>query len=96
VWVRLTYGKIQPDKIDEFRRIYNEEIMPVVKKQKGILDVYWMESTEEVGEGISLTSWDNKENGEKYEASGTYQEMVNKVKHTFASSPTLKSYEIKK
>ena len=96
MWVRITYGKIQPDKMDEFRKIYNEKIIPVVKKQKGNVDVYWMESTEEEGEGLSLTSWDNKENGETYESSGTYQEMVDKVKHTFAAPPTMKSYEVKK
>ncbi|MFX1478653.1 MAG: antibiotic biosynthesis monooxygenase family protein [Promethearchaeota archaeon] len=96
MWVRITYGKIQPDKMDEFRKIYNEEIVPVVKKQKGIIDVYWMEDTEVLGDGISLTSWDTKENGEIYESSGTYQEMVNKVKHTFVEPPTLKSFEVKR
>jgi quinol monooxygenase YgiN len=96
MWVRLTYGKIEPDKMDEFRKIYNEEIVPIIKKQKGIIEVYWMESTEEEGEGISLTSWDSKENGETYESSGTYLEMVGKVQHTFAELPILKSYEVKK
>ena len=96
MWVRLTFAKIQPDKMDEFRKIYNEELVPIIKAQKGNVDVFVMESVDEEGEGISLTSWDSKEDGDKYEASGTYVEMVNKVRHTFASPPTLKSYEVKK
>ena len=96
MWVRLTFAKIQPDKMDEFRKIYNGEIVPTVKAQKGNLDIFVMEAVNEGDESISFTSWDNKENGDIYEASGTYAEMVNKVKHTFAVPPTLKSYEVKK
>ena len=51
---------------------------------------------DEEGEVISFTSWDRKEDGDKYEASGTYVELVNKVKHTFADPTTQKSYEVKK
>jgi len=95
MWVRLTFAKIQPDKMDEFRKIYNEEVVPIIKAQKGNVDVFMMESVDEEGEGISLTSWDSKEDGDRYEASGTYGELVNKVRHMFAGPPTLKSYEVK-
>jgi heme-degrading monooxygenase HmoA len=94
MWVRLTFAKIQPDKMDEFRKIYNEEIVPTVKAQKGNVDIFGLEAVDEGEAYISFTSWDNKENGDTYEASGTYGEMVNKVKHTFAGPPTLKSYEV--
>ena len=96
MWVRLTFAKIQPDKMDEFRKIYYEELVPTVKAQKGNVDIFFLEPVDEEEEGISLSSWDSKEDGDKYEASGTYGEMVNRVRHTFASPPTLKSYEVKK
>ena len=97
MWVRLTFVKIQPDKVDELRKVYYEEIVPVVKAQKGIVDIFLMEPIDEDEDEdfISLTSWDNKANGDTYEASGTYPEMVNKVKFGFAAPPTLKSYEVK-
>jgi quinol monooxygenase YgiN len=95
MWVRLTLAKIQPDKMDEFRKIYNEEIVPTVKPQKGNVHIFLMESVDEVGDGISFSAWDSKEDGDTYEASGTYAEMVNKVKHLFVGPPTLKSYEVK-
>ena len=95
MWVRLTFVKIQPDKVDELRKVFYDEIVPTVKAQKGIIDVYLMEPINENEEFISLTSWDSKANGDTYEASGTYPEMVNKVKFGFAAPPTLKSYEVK-
>lgn len=54
-----------------------------------------MELIDKDEEFISLTSWDSKANGDTYESSGTYPEMVNKVKFAFATPPTLKSYEVK-
>ncbi len=96
MWIRLIEVKIQPDKLDEARKIYNEEIVPTVKTQKGNVDMFLMESMDREGEMVSFTSWDSKEDGDTYEASGTYVEMVNKVKHTFAGMPTLWSYDVKK
>jgi heme-degrading monooxygenase HmoA len=95
MWVRLTFVKIQPDKLDEVRRIYYDDIVPTVKAQKGNIDIFLLEPVGEDEEFISLTSWDSKENGDAYETSGTYPEMVNKVKKGFAGPPTLKSYEVK-
>jgi len=95
MWVRLTFVKIQPDKVDELRKVYYEEVVPVVKAQKGIVDIFLMEPIDEDEDFISLTSWDSKANGDTYEASGTYLEMVNKVKFGFVATPTLKSYEVK-
>jgi len=94
--VRLIEVKIQPDKLDDLRKIYNEQIVPTVKAQKGNIDIFLMESMDKEGEVISFTAWDSREDVDTYEASGTYVGMVNKVKHTFAGAPTLWSYEVKK
>ena len=96
MWIRLIEVKIKHDKLDEARKIYNEEIVPTVKEQKGNIDMFLMESNDRECVVISFTSWETQENGEAYEKSGTYVKMVNKVKHTFAGAPTLWSYEVKK
>ena len=96
MWIRLIEVKVQPDKRDEIRKIYNEEIVPTMKAQKGNVDVFLMESMDREGQVISFTSWESQEDGDAYEASGTYVEMINKVKHTFAGTPTLWSYDVKK
>ena len=96
MWVRLTFVKIQPNKVDELRKIYYEEIVPVVKAQKGNVDIFLLEPVAEEEEFISHNAWESKADGDTYEASGTYATMVDKVKHTFAGPPTLKSYEVQK
>ena len=41
--VRLTFVKIQPDKVDELRKVYYGEIVPIIKAQKGIIDLFLIE-----------------------------------------------------
>jgi len=48
MWVRLTFVKLQPDKLDETMKIYYEEIVPTVNAQKGIIDTYLMEPRDKV------------------------------------------------
>ena len=95
MWVRQIIVNIHPDKLDEFRKIYNEQIVPTVKAHKGNLHTFLMESIDKEGETTSFTAWETQEDGDAYERSGTYVEMVNRVKHTFAGIPTLWSYEVR-
>jgi quinol monooxygenase YgiN len=96
MWIRLIEVHIDPDKTDEFRKIYNEEIVPVLKAQKGNIDAFLMESQDRPGQLISFTSWKRREDGDVYESSGDYVKNINKVKHTFTEMPTLWSYVVKK
>ena len=96
MWVRLTFVKIKPEKLDECRRIMIDEIIPIVKAQKGNIDCCLLESVDEKGDAISYSSWESKEDGDAYEASGTYEEMVNMVRHTHVGPTTLKTYEDKR
>ena len=95
MWARLTFTKIKPDKIDEARALYNSEVISgVIRQQKGYRFNHLLESTNNPGEAISFTVFDSQADGEAYEQSGAYKELVGKFGPYFAASPELKSYEI--
>lgn len=94
-WIRLTYFKLQPERVGEVRRIYYEEIVPTVREQWGNVDIFLLEPVEENGEFISCTVWESQADGEIYESRGVYGEAVDKIRHTFTGPATLKSYEVK-
>jgi len=95
MWCRLTFVKFDPNKLDEGRRLFEEVGIPVIKTQKGNIDVLLLESANELGEAIALTSWETKEDADAYESSGTYRELVSKIIHTHVRQPMLKQYEVK-
>ncbi len=84
MFVRVLSLVIQDDKLDEFKKLYAEHIIPSLKLTEGCRYVYLTESVNEKNEFISVTIWDKKEYAEKYEASGKFQELTNIIKHTFS------------
>ena len=96
MFVRLTYLAFLPGKVDEAKKIYNDEIVPVVKQQKGNLDCRMLEPVDRSDDYISMTVWDNKEDADAYHASGTYKQLVERVQALYSKNPVLKVYSTEK
>lgn len=94
MFARLTSLNFQPGKAEEAKRIYNEDIVPVVKSQKGNVGIWLLEPTNERDEYISLTEWISKADADAYESSGTYKTLVDKLKDRYASKPVLRTYNV--
>jgi heme-degrading monooxygenase HmoA len=92
MYVRLTYLNFLPGKLEEAKRIYFNELVPVVKKQKGNLDCKMLEPVNKEDDFISLTVWDSKEDADAYHASGVYKQLVDRVRHTYSKEPVLRVY----
>jgi quinol monooxygenase YgiN len=90
--VRLTFCKFLPDKITEAKRIYNQDIVPVAKKQKGNLRIFLLEPVDMADDFISVTEWKSKEDADAYHTSGIYKSLVNKLEKFFMKEPTIKVY----
>ena len=90
--VRLTYLNFLPEKIEEAKKIYNAEIVPVVKQQNGNLDCRLLEPIDKTDEFISMTVWENEEGANTYHSSGVYRQLVAKIKDSYAKDPVLKVY----
>ena len=96
VWVRLTYVKVDPANGDEVRDLYNsDEMSGVISQQKGHRFHHLLESVDAPGETISLTAFDSQEDAEAYEQSGTYKELVDKVRNYLTAPPELRTYEVR-
>src|SRR6266568_6839742 len=90
--VRLTYLNFLPEKAEEAKRTYNEEIVAVVKKQKGNLDCRLLEPVDKTDDYISMTVWETKQDADTYHSSGVYRQLVDRVRNLFSKEPVLKVY----
>ena len=90
--VRLTYVKFYPDAIDDAKKIYNQEVVPVAKMQKGNLGIRLIEPADKADDFISISEWASSEDAELYESSGVYKNLVNKLVDFLAKQPVLKTY----
>ena len=92
MYVRLTYLKFLPGKIDQAKKLYNDELAPVVRQQKGNIDCRMLEPVDANDEYISMTLWDNQQDADAYHSSGVYKQLVDRVRDALAAPPVLKVY----
>jgi len=90
--VRLTYLSFLPQNLVQAKRIYYDEVIPTVKKQKGNIDCRLLEPIDKNDEYVSMTTWDTKADADAYESSGVYRNLVDRVRKDFAKPPVLKVY----
>ena len=94
MFVRLTFLDFLPHQVENAKKIFNDEIVPVVKVQKGNIGIWLLEPTDHNDQFISLTEWATQADADSYDSSGTYRELVDKVKSMYRSKPSLKTYNI--
>lgn len=96
MWIRLGSFAVVPGKVAELRATYNRECVPLVRASAGNLDCYLMENVDDSERCIVCTVWESEAAAVAYDASGTAQAMVGKVRAFFAGPPTLTSYRVER
>lgn len=96
MWIRLGLFAVVPGKVEELRATYNRDCAPIVRAAAGNLDCYLMENADAGERCIVCTVWENEAAALAYDASGTAQGIVAKVRAFFAAPPTLESYRVER
>jgi len=55
-----------------------------------------LEPVDKTDDYISMTIWDNKEDADAYQTSGTYKQLVERVQQFYSKNPVLKVYSAEK
>ena len=84
MYLRILSIKVKPGKMEEFRKLYIEEIIPTLHDVKGCRYAFLTENSEEENEAISVTIWNSKRDADEYESNMIFDTLRMKVEHTFA------------
>ncbi len=79
-WLRTVALKIRPGKVEEFRRIYIDQVIPALRDVPGCRYIYLTEDPAKPNEVISITSWESEQDAKKYEQSGLFQKLLESQK----------------
>jgi len=85
MYLRIVSMRINPEKIQESIQILKQEIIPALRKVEGCHDVYLAERVKEDHELLSITVWDSLEDARRYEESGEFDKLRQKIQHTFSN-----------
>jgi heme-degrading monooxygenase HmoA len=95
LWVRLTFGKLDPAHLDKARAFYNsKEISGYFGQRKGYRFHYLLESVDNQGDIISITAWDSQADADAYEQSPLYIILAKEFNQWFAPFSERESYRV--
>ena len=77
----VTSGEILSGKMDEFIKIYDESVKPVVEKIPGLQNLYVL-TDEQNNRGLIMAVYKNQEDAHNADADGHYQAAVGKLAST--------------
>jgi heme-degrading monooxygenase HmoA len=84
--------KLKANSAAEFTRVIENEIIPLLRKQKGFRDEITFVVPER-SEAVALSFWDTKEDAEAYNRTG-YQEVLKTLSKVVEGDPKIETYEV--
>jgi hypothetical protein len=83
---------LRPNSVAEFTRTVDQEIIPLLRKQKGFQDEITFVSSNGT-EAVAISLWDQKENAEVYNR-GTYPQVLKVLAKVVDGTPQIQTYEV--
>ena len=83
--------KLKPNSAAELTRIAENEIIPILRRQKGFRDETTF-ITPEGSEAIANSFWDTEEDAEAYNRTG-YPEVLKTLSNVIDGTPTVRTFE---
>lgn len=80
---------VKNGKVDEFKRLMNTEILPLLKKEKGFRQELTVLGT---NTGMSFSMWDDRGCAEMYNTK-TYPEVLKKLQPVLEGTPRVETYD---
>jgi heme-degrading monooxygenase HmoA len=92
MFARIVSFQLKPNASDEFARLFNDEIVPALRRQRGFKDE--MLFVEPGGPAVvAISLWDSRQDTESY-ARGTYPELLNTLARVIERAPAVRTFQL--
>ena len=93
MFARFTIVQVNPDKIDETIKLYEESVVPAAKTLNGFHSITLF-TDRKTGKGYSISIWKSEEDAIANEKTGYYREQVGKFAEYMTAPPVQEGYEV--
>jgi len=92
MFVRNVSLRLKPNTLSEFTRIFNNEVIPMLRKQSGFLDEITFAVPGEL-DVVAISLWDTKEYAEAYNTAG-YPEVLKMLDKVLDGTPKVQVSDV--
>ncbi len=86
MYLRMVQAKINTASLPQFRRLYEENVIPALGSMEGCIHASLLQSTDRPEECISFTLWQQRRHADAYEASGIFSKLLAEASQFFEGS----------
>ena len=90
MFARLVTMKLKANSAEEFSRLIDNEILPLLRKQNGFRDEITFISR---GRALGISLWDKQEDAVAYKGTG-YPEVLKTLSKVLKGRPTVETFEV--
>ena len=83
---------LKPNSVEEFTRTIKDQVIPLLRKQKGFRDEITFVSSDGT-EAVGISLWDQKENAEAYNRT-TFPQVLELLARVADETPQVKTFEV--
>ncbi len=92
MFARTVTVKLKKNSAPELSRVLEDEIIPLLRKQKGFRDEITFVAPER-SEALAISLWDTKEDAEAYNRKG-YAEVVKALSKVVEGTPKVQTFDV--
>jgi len=92
MFARHVTMKLKANSAPQFSRLIDNEILPLLRKQKGFRDEITFVSPERA-QAVGISLWDTKEDAVAYKRTG-YPEVLKALAKVLKGKPTVETFEV--
>ena len=83
-FVRIVSARVEAGRFEELKQRYDEEIKPALMATKGCRAVFLVQNVSRRSRVLSVTLWDSEEDAIRYELSGAFDKLTERVSEFFS------------
>ncbi|HUK26320.1 MAG TPA: antibiotic biosynthesis monooxygenase [Terriglobales bacterium] len=93
MFTRIVECQVKPEKKDEFSNKLRAEVLPLLQKQPGFVDLIELASERERERLVAISFWNTREDAERYQREN-YNRIVEMIRPLVKRDPTVESYTV--
>ncbi|MGE0406413.1 MAG: antibiotic biosynthesis monooxygenase [Candidatus Korobacteraceae bacterium] len=93
MYTRIVKTKVKAGRVQELRNVLNDQVLPLLKKQAGFVDMLTLSATHDPQELLSLSMWKNREDAERYQRD-QYEKVQQMVSSLIEGQPEIQGCNV--
>ena len=93
MYTRIVECHVKPEKKDEFSNKLRSEVLPILQKQPGFVDLIELVSERDRERQVAISFWNTREDAERYQREN-YNRIVDLIRPMVKRDPTVETFNV--